>query len=87
MTKVNINGHDHQVEIHTEHGDETALGDLVDAARQLWHDTLQPEPGRGPASAGPSAERGHRTAGFTWRLGTGDQLPVGEATSREGHSQ
>lgn len=87
MTKVNINGRDHQVELHTEPGDETPLADVVNAARRLWHDTLQPEPGPGPASAGSATERSHQTIGYAWHLGAGDQLPVKthhlEAGSRE----
>lgn len=47
MTKVNINGHSHQVEI--EHDGE--LAQVVRAARKLWRETLQPPPS---GSAGPA---------------------------------
>lgn len=70
MTKVNINGHDHQVEIDAH---DSPLDAVVDAARQLWLDTVQPPPAAGPAGAGPVVERGHR-AGFAWRLGAGAPL-------------
>lgn len=73
MTKVNINGHDHQVEVDAT---DEPLGDVVAAARRLWLDTLQPDPKPGPASAGPSTERHHQAIGYAWHLGAGDQLPV-----------
>ena len=52
MTKVNINGHSHQVEI--EHDGE--LAQVVRAARKLWRDTLQPEQGPAGPAFGFSAE-------------------------------
>lgn len=73
MTKVNINGHSHQVEID---GGDSPLEDVVTAARQLWHETLQPEQRPGPASAGPTNERRNHATGFAWRMGDGEQLPV-----------
>ncbi len=73
MTKVNINGHDHQVEID---GGDSPLEDVAAAARQLWRDTLQPEQRPGPAGAGQVNERRNGTTGFAWQLGGGEQLPV-----------
>jgi hypothetical protein len=50
--KVNINGHSHQVEIEAD-GD---LRDVVDTARTLWNQTVQPERGPAGPAFGFSAE-------------------------------
>lgn len=79
MPKVNINGHDHQVEID---GGDSPLEDVVTAARQLWRDTLEAPQRPGPASAGASTERRNHGTSFTWYLGAGEQLPVAEHGDR-----
>lgn len=53
MTKVNINGHSHQVEV--EHDGD--LADVTEAARKLWETTLQPETGPAGPAFGFLAER------------------------------
>lgn len=62
MTKVNINGHSHQVEVDHD-GD---LDEVIGAAKKLWEQTVQPQ--RGPA--GPAY-------GFTAELrGAADLNPM-----------
>lgn len=74
MTRVNINGHDHQVEIQAP--DDAPLDEVVTAARNLWQETLQPERKPGPASGGQLTERSHRTTGFSRHMGQGEQPAV-----------
>lgn len=46
MTKVNINGANHQVEIEHQGGD---LAYVVEKAQKLWDDTKPEDKGTGPA--------------------------------------
>lgn len=71
--KVNINGHDHQVEIEAE----GTLEDGVAGAKELWHDTVQPPRPPGPASAGASSQVTYQPTRFRYRTGLLDTpLPV-----------
>lgn len=74
MTRVNINGHDHQVEI--QH-DDASLAEIVDAARTLWQQTRGPdEPDRPGAGASLHQQQAPRPTGFAWRMGDGQQPHV-----------
>lgn len=71
MTKVNINGSNHQVEVDHDGGDLTYV---VEKAQKLWNDT-KPSDRPGPAY-GFTAEREQRAGGFAWNMGEGDQPAV-----------
>lgn len=72
MTKVNINGHEHQVEIEAD-GD---LDEVAEAARTLWEATLQPPSRLGPASAGQDVGRRVGYVGYAYDLGGTDRPEV-----------
>jgi hypothetical protein len=72
VTKVNINGVGHQVEIHHEGADLTYV---VEKAQKLWDETKPADAKSGPAF-GYSAEREHRRDGFAWGMGAGEQPTV-----------
>lgn len=72
MTKVNINGAGHQVEIDHDGGD---LSYVVEKAQKLWDETKPPNRMMGPAY-GFSMEREQRREGFAWNMGQGDQPVV-----------
>lgn len=77
MTKVNIHGCGHRVEIDYD-GD---LDTVSEAAWKLWDATLRSEPSPGPAAGFTVAERQDRTyfgAGRSW------QHPAQAGGSQEG---
>ncbi len=69
VTKVNINGHSHQVEV--EHDGD--LNEVVAVARKLWETTVQPE--YGPAGPGLGFQ-GERADGEYLRRGPAYVRPV-----------
>lgn len=71
MTKVDINGTNHQVTIEVDHAD---LGYVIDKARKLYEETKPPERGLGPAY-GFSMERKPQPAWDRAVLGV-ERLPV-----------
>lgn len=60
MTKVNINGTNHQVEIDHDGND---LSYVVDKAKALWEQTKPADAGKGPAF-GYSTQVAHQQAGY-----------------------
>lgn len=71
MTKVNINGHAHQVEVDASE----PLNQVVTAARELWEQTRNPNHRNDQPGPGGTLHNQHatRTIGFAWRMGEGQQ--------------
>lgn len=71
MTRVNINGGNHQVEVQHDGAD---LAYVIDKAQKLYEDTKPPERGLGPAY-GFSMERRPQPSWDVAKLGT-ERMPV-----------
>jgi hypothetical protein len=71
MTKVNINGHAHQVEVDADE----PLTDVVAAAQALWERTRDPNHNNDALRAGGTLhhQQINRGIGYAWRMGDGQQ--------------